>query len=379
VRRATAQLVEDALLEAARRSLEPSAFAPGALSAAVLERSRRYTTERALLDAPLAGRALAGDLAARALFFTPADAPKLAVPLAELDRAGLLPRDRLRLLDLGAGCGSMAFAVLDAAAARGAALEVTAVDRDEGALAILAIALPAVARALGVPLELVLRKETVASGEWGAGFDLVTAGTVFNEIDEVAHRPLATRMLAATAPHGAAIVVEPALRDTARALHRLRDAMIEQGAHVFAPCTRVLAPCPMLADERDWCHEERPAYLPERAGRLAVQTGLRDGGLKFAYLVLRHAAAPQVPAPAGTVALRVVSHPSHAKGKVECFACGDLGRPRVRLLRRHRRDDNRGFERARRGDVLVLDAEVAATAEIGEHAVALHALPRDPS
>ena len=84
------------------------------------------------------------------------------------------------------------------------------------------------------------------------------------------------------------IVVEPALRETARDLHEVRDQVLGRGlGHVFAPCTRRAAPCPMLADPRDWCHEERPLDLPPRALALAINTGLRDGAMKFAYLVVR--------------------------------------------------------------------------------------------
>ena len=55
--------------------------------------------------------------------------------------------------------------------------------------------------------------------------------------------------------------------------------------------------------------------------------------------------------------LRVVSHPLKPKGKLECFGCGDDGRIRVRRLSRERSDSNRPFERARRGDVLLLSGD----------------------
>src|SRR5262245_36674675 len=56
---------------------------PKALRAAILERSRRYTSDRARLASPLPAREEARDRAARALFFGLADAAKIAVPLAE--------------------------------------------------------------------------------------------------------------------------------------------------------------------------------------------------------------------------------------------------------------------------------------------------------
>ena len=60
--------------------------------------------------------------------------------------------------------------------------------------------------------------------------------------------------------------------------------------------------------------------------------------------------------PEGRRALRVVSQVNRLKGKIEAFGCGDDGRSRIRLLRRHRSDANRAFERAARGNVLILPA-----------------------
>ena len=111
----------------------------------------------------------------------------------------------------------------------------------------------------------------------------------------------------------------------------------------------------MLADERDWCHEDRPTQLPRRAAQLAAATNLRDHGLKFAYLVMRREPAALVDAPADDArALRVVSKAMRKKGKVELYGCGEGGRSLVRLLKRHRSASNRPFERASRGDVLIV-------------------------
>ena len=95
------------------------------------------------------------------------------------------------------------------------------------------------------------------------------------------------RALIGLADHGAVIVIELALRETARGLHELRDAILARGGHIFAPCTRRLAPCTALIDPADWCHQDRAVTLPRRTAELARLTHLRDGGLKFAYLVVR--------------------------------------------------------------------------------------------
>ena len=328
---------------------------------AIVDRSLRYTSERARLATP-ADRA--GDLAARAAFFTIADAMKLAVPLAELAGRGALPARRpLRVVDLGAGCGAMSLGLVAwlAAAPAGArpppALSLSLVDRDAAALAIAAAAIRDLAARSGVDAAVTTRTADAVTAPLGEA-DLVVIGSLLNELsDRGLDRELGAveRALGAIADDGAVIVIEPALRDTARALHELRDAILARGTgHVFAPCTRRGAPCPALADPTDWCHEDRPLQLPPRTAELARLTHLRDGGMKFAYLVLR--ARPLALAEVDGEAWRVVGVPRPEKGKLEVIGCGDRGRVPIRLLRRHRSAQNRALERAQRGDVLVVDA-----------------------
>src|SRR5215470_12051056 len=127
---------EDLLWDAVRDEVGAGATVGPALVTAIQARTRRYTDARERLHERLGGADSDRDLAARALFFTVADAPKIAIPLAELDGRGLLPRSELRVLDVGAGAGAMTLGLL---AHRGAAgpTRVTAVDRDARALAIL--------------------------------------------------------------------------------------------------------------------------------------------------------------------------------------------------------------------------------------------------
>lgn len=343
------QEVEDALWAAARAALPPQALSD--VSAAVTLRSRRYTSERERLGERHQGGAAAADLAARALFFTVADAAKVMVPLAELAGRGLLPaRSPLRIADLGAGVGAMSLGA--AAWLRPRALEIQAFDSDAEALELFEDTVAELPPSWPA-IELQAEPRDMAELRLEPGsFDLVFAGSVLNELTEHDARALVREAIAAVGDHGAVILIEPALRDTSRALHRLRDRVIEERlAHVFAPCTRGAAPCPSLADPDAWCHEDRPTELPQRAAKLAAATGLRSYGLKFSYLTLRRGPEPLVePGPGDP--LRVVSHVRKLKGKVECTGCGEAGWRPLRLLRRHRSGANRGFERARRGQVL---------------------------
>jgi precorrin-6B methylase 2 len=341
--------LEDAVLAAARAELGAAALAPRALHRAIVDRSVRYTSERDRLAAP--GDPLA-DLAARAAFFTIADAMKIALPLAELANRTAIPARRpLRVVDVGAGCGAM---TLGALVALGVPLDVVAVDRDARALRIAAAAVRALAARRGVAVAIATRSEDVERAALPP-CDIVAIGSTLNELAEPARLPLVARALAAIGDDGAVVIVEPALRDTARALHALRDAVIaRQLGHVFAPCTRAIAPCTALADPDDWCHEDRVLELPPRTAELARVTRLRDRGMKLAYLVLRRDARALVDAPG---AWRVVAMPRATKGKLELVGCGDRGRAIVRLLGRDRATANRALDHARRGEVIVVDGE----------------------
>jgi precorrin-6B methylase 2 len=339
--------LEDAVYAAARAALGDAPLATGALTRSITDRSRRYTSERDRLSADRTA-----DLAARAVFFTVADALKLAIPLGELTRRAALPAARpLRVLDLGAGCGAMSLGAI--VALPGVPLEILALDHDAPALAIARAAVRHLAAARAATVAITTRDDDATRARLPAA-DLVVIGTLLNELSPDAQLAVVERALAAIPDDGAVIVIEPALRDTSRQLHALRDAVLaSQRAHVFAPCTRTAAPCPALADPDDWCHEDRAVQLPPRTAELARITHLRDAGLKFSYLVLRRTPLALVDTP--LPAYRVVSALHPAKGKLELLGCSAAGRTPIRLLRRHRTPTTRAFERAARGDVLLID------------------------
>ncbi len=346
---------------------------PRALALMVSRQSARYRGEAVNL-------AHADSLAARALFWFPRDVHKAALPVEELLAASALPDRSLRVLDLGAGLGATSLGALRALRGRRSVAHVTAIDQDPQALAILRRVASGAAKTGLLPAigDLVTETRDLAVHGWDRGlgaYDLVLAGLSFVEMtrsvgDESARaQALASHLetaLARTAPDGALVVIEPATRDEARALQRARGVLIERGVTVFAPCPHARE-CPMLASERDWCHEDlADVSLPPWLVPIAREAGLRWEGLTFSYLTLRRdgvTLANALRRGSDRVALRLLSPPIESKGKVEVIACGDVrgesaSTRLMELARDVKRASGTTLGDTARGDVLTVKTEV---------------------
>jgi SAM-dependent methyltransferase len=311
--------------------------------AAAVERLSRGLTR----DRELAGARYLDDerlLAAYLLYWWPVSYLQARGAISEL------PARPRRVLDLGSGPGPIAFAALDAGAA-----EVIAADRSARALA----AAAALAREAGEPLAVrewnPTRPASLAQLAAGRTFDLVSMGHVLNELwkgqDEDARRAaLLEEALGLVAPGGSLLVVEPALRETSRALLRVRDRLVSRGIAVRAPCL-FRGACPALAREGDWCHAERAVEAPPLLAQIARAAGLRREAIKMSYLVLAPPGEGWPEPPPGRV-FRVVSEPLAGKGRLRYMGCGPEGRIGLALQERHVGDANRAFTRLLRGDVV---------------------------
>lgn len=336
-----------------------------ALIAATAALSRVYTRERGQMQALESDRAaLLGKLG----FFWARDLTKVFGPLDELTRCGLMPqRERLRVLDVGAGLGATSFGVARWVRLAGApvrALDVVALEQSQLALqAFAALTRELAGRAEELaPIALEARAGDLRKARRGGPYDLILFGFVLNELDlalpldeRVARRAAllcdAARQLA---DGGAIVVLEPALKQSARELMQLRDVLAARGEApwVIAPCLHAHA-CPMLPSERDWCHQELPYALPAPLATVARAAGLRYEGLSYASLVLANQPRP----PAAHPLHRVVSDPLTSKGKRELFTCSGHGYVRLTRLNRDASPTNEPFDEARRGDILTLEPD----------------------
>ena len=299
--------------------------------------SRGLTRER-----ELAGARYFDDpqlLGAYLLLYWPVSYGQLSSVLREVGGA------RGRVLDVGSGPGPLALAALDAGAARA-----LAIDRSQAALA----AARTLAEGAGAPL--VTAHWEPAQPLPDGPFDLVLAGHVLNELygDDVAARgSLVEAMLARLAPGGLVVLLEPALRETSRALLMLRDRLVAAGATVRAPCL-YRGGCPALVRQGDWCHAERAWAPPPIVDELARAAKLHRESLKMSYLVLQAPGAPWPSLPEGRL-FRIVSEPLPQKGQHRFVGCGPEGRVPLVLPHKHLRDHNRRFTELARGDVVRID------------------------
>jgi len=274
-------------------------------------------------------------------------------PVSYLQARGVLselPRPPRRVLDLGSGPGPVAIAALDAGAAEG-----VAADRSARALGAAAALAREAGEALAVREWNPTRGEPLARLFGGQRFDLVAVSHLLNELfrgpDEDARRvALLEEALSLVAPGGSLLVIEPALRETSRALLRLRDRLVAAGAAVRAPCL-FRGPCPALVREGDWCHAERAVEPPPLVTQIARTAGLRREAVKMSYLLVAPPGEPWPDPPPGRV-FRIVSEPLAGKGRLRYMGCGPEGRMGLSLQEKHVSEANKLFGSLLRGDVV---------------------------
>lgn len=177
-------------------------------------------------------------------------------------------------------------------------------------------------------------------------FDLIVAAHLLNELGTRLDVEGRAALVAGwcrelLSPEGLCIVIEPALRETSRALLGVRDRVLALGLSVLAPCL-LHAACPALQRDRDWCHDSAEVLV---TGRSRVD---------FSYLVLGHAQPRLDP-----TRYRVVSDPLKDKGRLRLYLCGPRGRHQVMRLDRDRTAANQALDQARRGDVLIVPDSLA--------------------
>jgi ribosomal protein RSM22 (predicted rRNA methylase) len=373
------QTLLDAIARTARERFGGHDLDGASLARAVRQVSEAYTR---VSGSPAQ---VAGDrdaLCARLKFFLARDFPKVQAPLAELASVSAFPSAReLRVLDLGAGLGTSGlaaagFALTQAGTAR---VRIDALDRDAQALDIAARLSALWSASAGHAIELRTQRVPLARAALTSlrgAYDLIVVGFVLNELAEQgegaseaerveAHHALLRSLAGLLSEDGALIVLEPALRETSRALQRVRSLFAAEGGppFVFAPCVQ-RGDCPLLVRERDWCHEQLPLALPVPLVAVARAAGLRTSDLSYSYLTLTRADRSLAELDPERRGYRVVSSPLRSKGKVELLLCGPGAPRRMQRLDRALSPNNAALDGAGRGCIVHWPTEGAQETEL---------------
>ena len=361
------------ILNILEKVLPDREFRGEVLAQAVVNLSRLYTTARSLLpprylDDP-------AHAAAYLSYFLPVNLSKIQVLLDELpnDHISKIPDRPMAVLDLGCGPGTGSLAMLDwlwhRSPERAKTVSVLAADSSPASLQDAKRLWEAYCQEVGIstsglrciegnlehPLKGDLGKQIVRGGP----YDLIIMANCLNELFATATDPPAERaavigqLLPFLAPHGSIMIIEPALRQTARALHQMRNYLLKQGlCTVYSPCLHEAA-CPALDHPDDWCHEERPWQTPPAIAALDRDVGFIKDALKFSYLLLRTDGRTIVPRSPQT--FRVVSELRELKGEKRAWLCNETGRPEVGRLDRKASPHNEALDSWHRGAIVQIE------------------------
>jgi len=369
----TSSSLSPEILRALARVSSEQSLQGNALAQAVVNLSRLFTTERAALPPRYLDDA--GHAAAYASYFLPVNLSKVQVLLDELpDGSERETPDRpMAVLDLGCGPGTGSVALLDwlwhRSPERAKSVSVLATDGSLAPLQDTKRLWDAYCREVGIPSEglrcIVGNLEHPLKGDLGkqivrgGPYDLIIMANCLNEMFPVSVDPpveratVVAQLLPFLAPHGTIMIVEPALRQTARALHLVRNHLLKQGVcTVYSPCLHEGA-CPALDRPDDWCHEERPWQTPPAIAEIDQEVGFIKDALKFSYLLLRTDRRTIVPRSPQT--FRVVSELRELKGDTRAWLCNELGRSEVGRLDRAASMSNAGLEACHRGAIIRLE------------------------
>jgi len=271
---------------------------------------------------------VADDLAARAYLAARLPATFAAIR-ATLDAVAAVRPDfsPRRLLDFGAGPGTVLWAVNDCWPDLAAAtlIEASTSMRKFGA-------------------EFASRSG-VAEIEWRSGapnagvHELVTLAYVLDELDPAQRAALIQQLWSLTGD--TLLIVEPGTPAGYRRILDARDLLLQQGAHMIAPCPHGSA-CPLIAP--DWCHFSR------RVARSRIHLQAKGAEVpwedeKFSYLAVSRSSGSLPEA-------RVIAPPRAGSGKVELKLCDSDGAARAALITKREGDRYRRARRLDWGDAL---------------------------
>ena len=356
--------VSPLVLDAIRQIIEKNGLPQSRLAQLVSDLSRLFTKERTELSRSYLEDPTA--LMAYLSYFVPVNLSKIQALLDEMPTDQ--QQERFSVLDLGSGPGTGSLAVLDwwNSQKHAGALSVVTVDSSPAALGQANQLWIRYCQMVGITTASFERYEgDLERAAWltqvrpRAPFDIIILANSLNELYVGAKDPIAARTnfvaeaLSLLAPSGTMMILEPALRETSRALHHVRDRLLqEKQCTVFSPCLHEDS-CPALVNPYDWCHEERTWEPPPSIQEIDKEVGFIKDALKFSYLLLRKDGKTVVERSPDVY--RVVSELRELKGEKRAWLCNEQGRHEVGRQDRLASSQNEAFDAWHRGAIVQIE------------------------
>ena len=296
------------------------------------------------------------------LYFTTCNLLKIFYPLSEIALSSFFEKKKdMKVLDLGSGTGTMIFGFSlwhdswrQTSARQGGleSLNFTACDQSQNALQELKQNFEKLCSAHKIETHSA-DIETITP--LPQKFDLITGANFLNEVSETANSKVLEILRQNLKDDGFAILIEPALIETSRALLAFRDRALTTGLHVYSPCF-TQKNCHALIHAGDWCHHAMEWERPKFIEVIDKMVGNIKKSLKFSYIVLTkqdvHLGDFLFKERNFETQFRVVSELFNEKGRKRIFLCNDLGR---NSFIKNNRDDlktNESFDELKRYDVV---------------------------
>jgi SAM-dependent methyltransferase len=252
-----------------------------------------------------------------------------------------------RVLDIGSGTGSFAFAAL-----RHGAREVIALDRNMNALQLAA----EVSGRYGYPLS--IRKQDALKTPLPEGeFDLIILGHCLTELFpdtqkgwKAVQNSWIEALLNKLTPRGHLLIVDGSYTHANRRVLELRDHLVGQGIPVQAPCVWK-GECPALQTQNNPCYAQRELEKPYMIKEIQRAAKINLSSLKMSYLLMKspHAAWPELPV---EPLYRVISPPIDSHAGKRYYLCGTDGKKNLGSHLTEYPPESRAFEYLKRGELI---------------------------
>lgn len=264
-----------------------------------------------------------------------------------LSLIGELPEPPKRVLDICSGAAPFAFAAL-----RHGAEEVIATDLNASALQLGA----EVCGRYGLPLTVrkwnCLQDSLPLDGQ----FDLIILGHCLDDLFPSSQKgwmesqkTFLNHLFSLLTPKGQILIVDSSLNEMNRRILMLRDALVQEGIPVQAPCVW-RGECPALKANSQ-CYAQRELVKPQLIKDIQRSASINLSSLKMSYLILRNPASgwPDV----GNQPLyRVISPPIDTFSGKRFYLCGTDGKKQLGSHLDKHPIESRAFEYLKRGELI---------------------------